>query len=355
MATKKQQQETGTGAIVAGGGLTAYGAAHAPVLRSGYKDKSKMVNASPKQQSGRYQAELHQAMQGGKVKTDSTVHVLRTPSGRHINAGGTHRHIARQAMGKPSRYEIKDISHELHVSPVQRVQGKMRVAAVQRGSKRAEAGKKVKPVGTVARMANRGMAAAADANDAQLWKNPHAVRTAVKEGRRAGLVSAGLIAGTGALVGASGLHQRHEWKKTHPGKVGKAMTMDEISKRTKYEANMKVPEKTRAKYGAAGLAGYGAAGVGGAMVGRKAGQIGGARIAEGAAQGKLFGPGSVMRHLGHGYKAAIHTKGGKAGAALAAAGIAGVAATGHQAKKKGVVIPVKKAHTVSAFGVDHRY
>ena len=113
-----------------------------------------MQSASPKKQAGRYQAELHQAMKQGKVATDSPVHVLRTPSGRHINAGGTHRQIAREAMNKPSEYQIKDIYHEIHVSPAQKLKGKLQVAALQRGSKRAEAGKHIKPVGTTARAAN---------------------------------------------------------------------------------------------------------------------------------------------------------------------------------------------------------
>jgi hypothetical protein len=211
MATQKQ--EKGTGAIAAGGGLTAYGAATAPVLRAGSKDKSRMVGASPKMQPARYQAELHHAMRAGKVSAGSTVNVLRTPSGRHINAGGTHRHIARQAMGKPSKYDIKDISHELHVSPLQVAQNKMKVAPLKRGSKRAEAGKKVKPVGNLARGMNQGLAAAADVGDERLWQNPSAIKGPVKFARKAGLVQAGAMAAVGAGMAGVGLRERKEWKK----------------------------------------------------------------------------------------------------------------------------------------------
>jgi hypothetical protein len=212
----QQNQEKGTGELATGAGLTAFGAANAPVLRGGSKNMSHMQRASPKKQGGRYQAELHQAMKAGKVPTDSTVHVLRTPSGRHINAGGTHRQIAREAMGKPSKYEIKDISHEMHVSPAQKLKGKLQIAGLARGSRRAEAGKKVKPVGTVARSANRGLAAAADAGDAHVWKHPSILSHPVKLNRKANLISAGMIAGAGALTAGVGAHKHHEWKKSQP-------------------------------------------------------------------------------------------------------------------------------------------
>lgn len=212
MTTKKQ--ETGTGNIAFGGAATAYGAANAPVLRGGSKNMSRMVNASPKKQGARYQAELHGAMQSGKVKTNSPVHVLRTPSGRHINAGGTHRQIAREAMGKPSNYQVKDISHELHVSPAQAVRGRLRVAGLSRSSKRAEAGKTGKPVSEAARSVNRGKALRADAADAHIWSNPHMLKEPAKIGHKAGLIGAGLIAGGGAATTALGLHQRKEYKQS---------------------------------------------------------------------------------------------------------------------------------------------
>src|SRR5215510_14617794 len=215
MATQKKQSK-GTGNLVAGAGITAYGAAHAPILRSGHKDMSRMTGASPKQEGSRYQAELHRAMQAGNVSSDSSVHVLRTPSGRHINAGGTHRHIARQAMGQPSQYKVKNISHEVHISPAQHATGRLQLAGLRRGSKAAQAGKTTKPVSSEARAANRVKAAAADVADAKIWNNPSMIKPAVQMGRKAGLIHAGTIAGTGALLGAAGLHERHEWKKKHP-------------------------------------------------------------------------------------------------------------------------------------------
>jgi len=214
MTTKKQNK--GTGDLVLGGAATAYGAANAPVLRAGSKDMSRMINTSQKQQATRYQAELHGAMQRGRVKTNSPVHVLRTPSGRHINAGGTHRQIARQAMGKPSEYKIKDISHEVHVSPAQMVRGRLRVAAAQRGSKRVQAGKTVKPVSGTARSANRVKMAMDDVADEHIWSHPSAISGPVKTARKAGLKSAGLVIGAGGLSTAVGLHRRSEWKKKQP-------------------------------------------------------------------------------------------------------------------------------------------
>jgi len=221
---KQKKQSKGTANIVGGAGLTAYGAANAPVLRAGSKDMSRMVGASPKQQGGRYQAELHGAMQRGRVKTDSTVHVLRTPSGRHINAGGTHRHIARQAMGKPSRYEVKDIAHEVHRSPLQVAQLKLRVKSLERGSKRAQAGKTVKPVSDAARRANKIKAAGADVADAMVWEHPSALKGPVKAARAGGLKAAGITAGLGAAATGVGLAERHAWKKKNQP-VGKSSTI----------------------------------------------------------------------------------------------------------------------------------
>jgi hypothetical protein len=171
-----------------------------------------MVGASPKLQGKRYQAELHHAMQSGKVETDSPVHVLRTPSGRHINAGGTHRHIAREAMGKPTQYQVKNLSHEIHISPAAKLQGKLRVAGLKRGSKRAQAGKHVKPVGAKVRRVNETLAAAADVGDERLWAHPSALKNQAKIGRKAGLIGAAAIGGAGAITTALGLKQRKEWK-----------------------------------------------------------------------------------------------------------------------------------------------
>lgn len=215
MATEKKQSK-GTGNLAVGAGATAYGAANAPVLRLGSKDMSRMGNTSPKKQGARYQAELHQALKTGQRSADSPVHVLRTPSGRHLNAGGTHRHIARQAMGKPSEYKIKDISHEVHVSPANKVRGKLRVAAAQRGSKRVEAGKPLKRVSDAARAKNKNLALHADAADAHIWNKPSVLKEPLKVSRKAGLKSAGLMIGAGALSTGVGLHERNEWKKKNP-------------------------------------------------------------------------------------------------------------------------------------------
>lgn len=214
MATQKKQSK-GTADIAIGGATTAYGVAHAPILRGGSKDISRMVNASPKKQGSRYQAELHQAMKSGRVATDSPVHVLRTPSGRHINAGGTHRQIAREAMGKPSEYQVKNIGHEIHTSPYQAIKGRLRVANLARGSKKAEAGRTVKPVDPGARALNRVKAAHADVADAAIWKNPSAIEHGVKLGRKAGLISSGITAGIGAAGVGLGLHERKQWNKAH--------------------------------------------------------------------------------------------------------------------------------------------
>jgi hypothetical protein len=251
----KKKQETGTGNIAVGGAATAYGVARAPILRSGSKDMSRMQSASAKKQGSRYQAELHQAMQRGKVKTDSPVHVLRTPSGRHINAGGTHRQIAREAMGKPSEYKVKDISHELHVTPAQKVRGKLRVAALAHGSKRAEAGKTTKPVGDKARIVNRVKAMGADATDAHIWSHPSAIEGPVKLGRKAGLISAGIMTGAGALSTGVGLHQRHEWKKKTVRK-SRAMSDTELRQRRKVQGNI---GRTTSTLGLGGLGMTGAA------------------------------------------------------------------------------------------------
>ena len=43
-------------------------------------------------------------------------------------------------MGKPTKYEIKDLSHEVHVSPAKKLSGKLRVAGLARGSKKAGGG-----------------------------------------------------------------------------------------------------------------------------------------------------------------------------------------------------------------------
>ena len=234
-----EKQEKGTGNLALGGGLTAYGASQAPVLRHGSKDMSRMQGASPKKQPGRYQAELHQAMKEGKVPTESSVHVLRTPSGRHINAGGTHRQIAREAMNKPSEYKVKDISHEIHVSPAQKLKGKLQVAGLTRGSKRAEAGKPVKPVGPEARSANRILAHAADVNDARAWENPSMFKEGAKVMRHKGWVGAGTLMGVGALSGAAGLAERHEWKKKNQVSKGKRIMSDaEIKRRKKIGSHL---------------------------------------------------------------------------------------------------------------------
>ncbi len=212
--TNKKKQETGTGGIAVGSGIAGYGAYNAPVLRNGYKDKSKMSNASPKKQEGRYQGELHNAMKAGKVPSDSTVRVLRTPSGRHINAGGTHRHIAREAMGQSSRYEIKDIPNEIRVSPAQKIQGKMRIGRLKRASRRAEAGKPTKPISDSIRAENRRMAAGADVGDDAVWKNPRTFARNVRSIQRANLASAGMVTATGLAIAGTGLHDRKKWKQS---------------------------------------------------------------------------------------------------------------------------------------------
>jgi hypothetical protein len=119
-------------------------------------------------------------------------------------------------MGKPSEYQVKDISHEIHVSPATKVAGKLRVAGLKRGSKRAEAGKPLKPVSENARGTNAIKSMRADAADAHIWSHPSVLKEPAKIGRKAGLAGAGMIAGMGALTMAGGLHQRKEYQKTHP-------------------------------------------------------------------------------------------------------------------------------------------
>lgn len=185
-----------------------------------------MVGAAPKVQPKRYQAELHQAMKAGQVEMDSPVRSFKTPSGRYINAGGTHRHVARQAMGKPSHYEIQNLGHEMHVSPIQAFQGRMKVRSLKRGSKAVEAGKKVRPVTGFARNMNSVLAGAADTADDMVWSHPSGLKPQARAGRALGLASAGAIGGAGLLVAAGGAQQRREWKKHSVSKSLSAFGVD---------------------------------------------------------------------------------------------------------------------------------
>lgn len=270
---QKKKQETGTGSIVGGSALTAYGAANAPVLRGGSRSRSQMVGASPKLQGKRYQAELHGAMQRGAVPSDSTVKVFRTPSGRHINAGGTHRKIARDAMGKPSRYEVKNIDHEIYQSPLQKLTNKRKLNSLKRGSEAAQAGKKVRPVGNISRKINETLADAADMNDDRVWRHPGEIKPLASAARKAGLGGAAVLTGTGALLAGSGLAQRKEYKQ----KVGKSMTVsafgvehgyDEVSKSAK-ESYYQFSQKRRNRAAAGAVGGAIGGGLGGAMAGGK--------------------------------------------------------------------------------------
>lgn len=258
------KKETGKKEMAGGAAISAYGVAHAPILRAGYKDQSKMGSASPKRQPGRYQAELHRAMNAGDVATDSPVRVLRTPSGRHINAGGTHRHIARQAMGKPSEYEIKDLSHEIHTSPAAKLKGKLKVAQLSRGSKRAEAGKKVRPVGRLSRKINGVLAAASDVGDDHVWNNASGLEHGVKVARRAGTGKAALTVGAGGLVAHAG-YKKYEASKKPVRKSDDLSAFGVSKSKPMSEAELHRRQKLQSKIGRTtstlGLGGLGMLGV----------------------------------------------------------------------------------------------
>jgi hypothetical protein len=225
-AKAAQPKREGTGAVVGGSALLAHGVASAPVLRVGRKTPHKMVAASPKKQAGRYQHELVGAMKSGKVDSASTLRAFKTPSGRYINAGGTHREVARQAMGTPTKkVEVKPLGIEPRESLYERGQRRLQIGELHRASRKAAAGKPMKPVGSGARHANLHLAAAADTNDDALWHavGPRGVdsgmKNAIKMAHGVKAYNAGLAGVVGAGVLAAGLHERHQSKK----KVVKAM------------------------------------------------------------------------------------------------------------------------------------
>lgn len=239
----QKKQADGHQAIVGGSALLAHGAASAPLMRTGRKTPTKMVSASPKRQAGRYQAELVGAMKTGKVDSNSTLRVLKTPSGRYLNAGGTHRQIAREAMGVPTKkIEVKELGFEPRQSAYQAVKRKASIARLEHASRKAAAGKPVRPVSPGARKLNVALAQAADTNDDNFW---HGLRThkgvgtpfrnAAKMAHGAQLGSAAIAGVLGAGVLATGIHERNKFKSKQ--KVGKAMTSGheafEISKRTR--------------------------------------------------------------------------------------------------------------------------
>lgn len=235
-AASAPPKHPGRGKEVGGGLLVANAAANAPVLHVGTKDPLKVVSASPKKQPGRYQGELVHAMKQGKVDSNSTLRVLKTPSGRYLNAGGTHRHVAREAMGQPTKVEVKPLGFEPKQSLVERVQRRGSVTQLKRASRRAVAGKPMKPVSSAARIANVHMAEAADINDDALWHGigSRGIGTAGKDAAKivhgARMAGAGIHAGLGgALIGAGVLEHRHAQRKVSKAMDGHAAF--EISKR----------------------------------------------------------------------------------------------------------------------------
>lgn len=136
-------------------------------------------------------------------------------------------------------------------------------------------------------------------------------------------------------------------------KVAKMQTMDQIAKVGYVPNPEKINTTSGKKHQAANVAGALGAGAGGFMLGHRAGELG----AEHYYSQPGGGARQAARSIGHGYKGAVKTKLGAAGAGLAAAGIGTSMAVRHSAKKKGIIIPAKKpvqkSDTRSAFGVQH--
>lgn len=253
--TLAQQQldskKTGAKAQIATGGvLAAHGAASAPVLRVGRKKHTQMVAASHKQEEGRYQAELTQAVKEGKVNQHSTLRVLKTPSGRFINAGGTHRHLAREALGMESKnVSVANLAFEPRNSLYARRANSKRIKGLQQGAKQGAAGN-FTPVSPHAREANKHIAAMSDLADDHAWAGYKAnggrtMASMAGKAHKAGLIGAGIIAGTGALTAAAGARKLHNLNQK---KVSKAMdghlAFGAISKR---DFSTKQREKLAAK------------------------------------------------------------------------------------------------------------
>lgn len=218
MATSPQRKQ-GRKEAITGGLLAGHGAASAPLLRQGRKSPTSMVGASPKKQAGRYQAELTDAMKQGKVPSNSTLKVFKTPSGRYINTGGTHRHIAREAMGQGTpehKIEVKSIDFEPHHSLYAEAQSRLKINELKRGSKAALKGK-VRPVSSKFRAHNATMARNADINDAMVWEKPPHLGTVGRQvlaaHRASEIGSAALVGAGGVALAAHGLHQMHQGQK----------------------------------------------------------------------------------------------------------------------------------------------
>lgn len=219
---------------IGGGLVVADAAASAPVLRAGRKSPTSVIGASPKVQARRYQGELTRAMQEGKLDAGSGLKTYKTPSGRYLNAGGTHRHLARQAMGQPSKLEVKTLDYEPKFSLKAKLVNQHKIKELKRGSEDALAGRN-KPVSLFAREANKHLAAAADVNDHVAWEAGHygGGRTAMKAAERAGHVNAGVGAALGAgVIGAGILEHRAEQKK-RMAKAVDGHDAFEISKRNR--------------------------------------------------------------------------------------------------------------------------